>query len=73
MSGFQKGSIYEQIKAYVLEHAGLKVLYISQVKWQCGLDVGQTYNLFKAGKCQSAAVLAGEGNHGGIEVFSDNS
>ena len=41
MSGFQKGATYEQIKAYVLEHTGLKVssLYISQVKRKCGLDV----------------------------------
>ena len=47
MSGFQKGATYEQIKAYVLEHTGLKVssLYISQIKLKCGLDVGQNYNL----------------------------
>ena len=49
MSGFQKGATYEQIKAYVLEHTGLKVssLYISQVKKKCGLGVGQNYNLSK--------------------------
>ena len=49
MSGFQKGATYEQIKAYVLEHTGLKVssLYISQIKRKCGLDVGQNYNLSK--------------------------
>lgn len=49
MSGFQKGATYEQIKAYVLEHTGLKVssLYISQVKRKCGLEVGQNYNLSK--------------------------
>ena len=49
MSGFQKGATYEQIKAYVLEHAGLKVspLYISQIKRKCGLEVGQNYNLSK--------------------------
>ena len=49
MSGFQKGATYDQIKAYVLEHTGLKVssLYISQVKRKCGLDVGQNYNLLK--------------------------
>lgn len=49
MSGFQKGATYEQIKAYVLKHTGLKVssLYISQVKRKCGLDVGQNYNLSK--------------------------
>lgn len=49
MSGFQKGATYDQIKAYVLEHTGLKVssLYISQIKRKCGLDVGQNYNLSK--------------------------
>lgn len=37
---------YEQIKNYVLEHAGLKVssLYISQIKRKCGIDVGENYN-----------------------------
>ena len=46
MSGFQKGATYEQIKAYVLEHSGLKVssLYISRIKRKCGLDVGHNYN-----------------------------
>ena len=49
MSGFQKGATYEQIKAYVLEHTGIKVssLYISQIKRKCGLDVGQNYNMSK--------------------------
>lgn len=49
LSGFQQGATYEQIKAYVLEHTGLKVssLYISQIKRKCGLDVGQNYNLSK--------------------------
>ena len=49
MSGFQKGATYDQIKAYVLEHSGMKVssLYISQVKRKCGLVVGQNYNLPK--------------------------
>ena len=49
MSVFQKGATYEQIKAYVLEHSGLKVssLYISQIKRKCGLDMGQNYNLSK--------------------------
>ena len=49
MSGFQKGATYEQIKAYVLEHTGLKLssLYISQIKRKCGLDEGQNYNLSK--------------------------
>ena len=46
MSGFQKGATYEQIKAYVLEHTGLKVssLYISQVKWKCNIIERENYN-----------------------------
>ena len=39
----------DEIKAYVLEHTGLKVssLYIAQVKRKCGLEVGQDYHLSK--------------------------
>ncbi len=46
MSGFQKGATYEQIKAYVLEHIGLKVssLYIAQVKQKCGIIEHENYN-----------------------------
>ena len=38
---------YPEIKAYVLEHHGLKVssLAIAQTKKICGLDVGECYNL----------------------------
>jgi len=38
---------YPEIKAYVLEHHGLKVssLAIAQTKKKCGLDVGECYNL----------------------------
>ena len=37
---------YEEIKSYVLKKHGLKVstLNISQVKRECGLDVGEAYN-----------------------------
>ncbi len=37
---------YEQIKAYVLEHTGLKVsnLYIAQVKQKCGIIERENYN-----------------------------
>ena len=37
---------YPQIKEYVLEQTGLKVssLYISQIKRECGLEVGDSYN-----------------------------
>lgn len=40
---------YDEIKAYVFEHSGLKVssLYISQVKRKLGLDVGENYNKAK--------------------------
>ena len=49
MSEFQDGATYPQIKAYVLEHSGLKVsnLYISQIKRKCGIEVGKNYNLPK--------------------------
>ena len=50
MSEFQDGATYPQIKAYVLEHSGLKVsnLYISQFKRKCGIEVGKNYNLPKS-------------------------
>ena len=37
---------YPQIKAYVLEHSGLKVssLYIAQVKQKCGIIERENYN-----------------------------
>ena len=56
MSEFQDGATYPQIKAYVLEHAGLKVssLYISQVKRKCGLEVGKNYNLPKSDDARQA-------------------
>ena len=41
---------YDEIKKYVAEHnAGMKVshLYISQVKRNCGIEVGKNYNLSK--------------------------
>ena len=49
MTAAESKVIYDEIKAYVLEHTGLKVssLYISQIKRKCGLDVGQNYNLSK--------------------------
>ena len=38
---------YPEIKAYVLEHHGMKVssLAIAQAKKKCGLEVGECYNL----------------------------
>jgi 23S rRNA (uracil1939-C5)-methyltransferase len=38
---------YPEIKAYVLEHHGMKVssLAIAQTKKKCGLEVGECYNL----------------------------
>ena len=49
LTSAESKATYEEIKAYVLEHTGLKVssLYISQIKRKCGLDVGQNYNLSK--------------------------
>ena len=41
---------YEEIKAYVLKHSGLKVsnLYIAQVKRKCGIIERENYNKAKA-------------------------
>ncbi len=41
---------YEEIKAYVMEHSGLKVsnLYIAQVKRKCGIIERENYNKAKA-------------------------
>ena len=62
MSEFQDGATYPQIKAYVLEHSGLKVssLYISQVKRKCGLDVGKNYNLPKSEDARQAPTCPPE-------------
>ena len=62
MSEFQDGAIYPQIKAYVLEHTGLKVssLYISQVKRKCGLEVGKNYNLPKSEDARQAPTCPQE-------------
>ena len=49
LTAAESKATYDEIKAYALEHTGLKVssLYISQIKRKCGLDVGQNYNLSK--------------------------
>ena len=49
-SGLQKGAIYPEIKARVLEQTGLKVssLYISQVKQKCGLEVRENHHKAKS-------------------------
>ena len=62
MSEFQDGATYPQIKAYVLEHTGLKVssLYISQVKRKCGLEVGKNYNLTKSEDARQAPTCPQE-------------
>ena len=62
MSEFQDSATYPQIKAYVLEHSGLKVssLYISQVKRKCGLDVGKNYNLPKSEDARQAPTCPPE-------------
>ena len=40
---------YQEIKDYVLQKFGLKVssLYISQIKRECGIKVGENYNFLK--------------------------
>ena len=56
LTAAESKTTYDEIKAYVLEHTGLKVssLYISQVKRKCGLNVGQNYNLSKKEDAQVA-------------------
>lgn len=42
---------YEKIKKYVAEHNdGMKVsnLYIAQVKWKCGIELAENFNLPKS-------------------------
>ena len=51
---------YDEIKKYVAEHnAGMKVsiLYISQVKRKCGIEMGKNYNLSKTRHLHMKAVL----------------
>ncbi len=46
LTAAEKKASYEEIKAYVLEHSGLKVsnLYIAQVKRKCGIIERENYN-----------------------------
>ena len=62
MSEFQDGATDPQIKAYVLEHTGLKVssLHISQVKRKCGLEVEKNNNLPKSEDARQAPTCPPE-------------
>ena len=46
LTAAESKATYEEIKAYVLEHTGLKVssLYIAQVKQKCGIIDRENYN-----------------------------
>lgn len=46
MTSAESKAIYEEIKAYVLEHTGLKVshLYIAQIKQKYGIIERENYN-----------------------------
>ena len=46
LTAAEKKATYEEIKAYVLGHTGLKVshLYIAQVKQKCGIIERENYN-----------------------------
>ena len=46
LTAAEKKATYDEIKAYVLEHTGLKVssLYIAQVKQKCGITERENYN-----------------------------
>ena len=46
LTAAEKKATYDEIKAYALEHRGLKVssLYIAQVKQKCGIIERENYN-----------------------------
>lgn len=46
LTAAEKKATYDEIKAYVLEHSGLKVssLYIAQMKQKCGIIERENYN-----------------------------
>ena len=50
LTAAESKATYEEIKAYVLEHNGMKVssLYIAQVKQKCGIIERENYNKPKA-------------------------
>ena len=50
MTAVEQKATYEEIKAYALEHTGLKVssLYIAQVKQKCGIVERENYNKSKS-------------------------
>ena len=50
LTAAESKATYEEIKAYVLEHSGMKVssLYIAQVKQKCGIIERENYNKSKA-------------------------
>lgn len=50
LTAAEKKATYDEIKAYVLEHTGLKVsiLYIAQVKQKCGIIERENYNTSKS-------------------------
>lgn len=50
MSEFQKGDTYDEVKTYVLEKYGLKMLslYIAQIKEKLGIKEHKCYNMPKA-------------------------
>ena len=50
LTAVEQKANYEEIKAYVLEHTGLKVssLYIAQVKQKCGIVDRENYNKAKS-------------------------
>lgn len=46
LTAAEKKATYDKIKAYVLEHSGLRVrsLYIAQVKQKCGIIERENFN-----------------------------
>ena len=50
LTAAESKATYEEIKEYILEHAGLNVsnLYIAQIKQKCGIIERANYNLPKS-------------------------
>ncbi len=50
LTAAESKATYEEIKAYVLEHSGMKVssLYIAKVKQKCGIIERENYNTPKS-------------------------
>lgn len=62
ITSVESKATYEEIKEYVLQKTGLKVssLSIAQVKKECGIEVGENFNLPKSKDTRQPTVSEGE-------------